>query len=67
MTCTCQAGQSGIWCKHRTALLDGEIDALVSKNLAELNELDELASRFEIDGRDRTLHRRKRVAHDLSK
>lgn len=32
MRCTCQAGQKGMYCKHRFALLDGDITNLASDN-----------------------------------
>lgn len=34
-TCTCPAGEQGTWCKHRTALLDGDVTALRSDNASE--------------------------------
>jgi DNA polymerase-3 subunit epsilon len=59
MTCTCQAGQNKMWCKHRTALLDGDVDALISNNYTDVNKLGEMALVLEIDGRNRTVHLRK--------
>lgn len=35
-SCTCPAGGQGTWCKHRTAILDGEVAALRSANASEL-------------------------------
>lgn len=35
-TCTCPAGGQGTWCKHRTALLDGDVTALRSANAGEV-------------------------------
>jgi len=32
MTCTCEAGNNGLCCKHRFALLDGDNSALLSAN-----------------------------------
>lgn len=37
--CTCQAGQNGVYCKHRFGLMDGEYNKLVSTNLADLEKL----------------------------
>ena len=42
MSCTCEAGQHGTCCKHRLALLDGEISSLLSGNHADLLELKQL-------------------------
>jgi len=30
--CTCQAGVNGLYCKHRFALMDGDISNLASRN-----------------------------------
>jgi DNA polymerase-3 subunit epsilon len=61
MTCTCQAGQNRIWCKHRTALLDGDISALISNNTADVTTLGEMASILEVVGRDHTIRLKKEV------
>ncbi|WP_339774253.1 hypothetical protein [uncultured Thalassospira sp.] len=37
--CTCQAGASGIYCKHRFALLDGDTETLTSDNADDLHML----------------------------
>lgn len=43
-SCTCPAGAQGTWCKHRTALLDGDMTALRSANAGEVAMLkDRLA------------------------
>jgi hypothetical protein len=34
--CSCQAGQNGIYCKHRIGLLRGVVDGLVGGNIDEL-------------------------------
>lgn len=36
ITCTCPAGDSGLSCKHRVALLAGDASALASENRAEV-------------------------------
>jgi DNA polymerase-3 subunit epsilon len=59
MTCTCQAGQNRIWCKHRTALLDGDISALISNNPSDVTKLSEMALVLEIDGHNHTVRLRK--------
>jgi hypothetical protein len=28
ITCTCQAGRNGLYCKHRFALIDGDVGAI---------------------------------------
>lgn len=41
MTCTCQAGQNNLYCKHRFALLDGDGEAVVvgAENVEALQDL----------------------------
>ena len=38
-SCTCPAGVQGTWCKHRTALLEGDVTALRSANASEVAAL----------------------------
>lgn len=57
MTCTCQAGQNGLWCKHRTALLNGEFDHLSSGNLNDMATLAEIASGAVVERRDTSFRR----------
>ena len=38
-TCTCQAGQNGTYCKHRLAILAGEISAIVSGNITDVHAI----------------------------
>lgn len=52
MSCTCQAGQHGLWCRHRTALLDGDVTELVSENISDISKLAEIAAGVPIDPRD---------------
>lgn len=40
--CTCQAGQNGQSCKHRIALLDGDVTAVISNNASEAAGLKEM-------------------------
>jgi len=47
--CTCAAGQSGQYCKHRFWLMNGEIKALVSDNEHELPRLAELLAGSDIE------------------
>ena len=42
MSCTCEAGRQGTYCKHRFALLDGETTALLSGNAADIERLQDL-------------------------
>jgi hypothetical protein len=37
--CSCLAGDNGIYCKHRFALMDGSVDALLSENETDLMTL----------------------------
>ena len=40
--CTCQAGTNGNFCKHRAALLDGDITRLRSTNTEDITRLSSL-------------------------
>jgi hypothetical protein len=42
MTCTCRAGLYETLCKHRTALLDGDIGAIVSENESDVAQIKDL-------------------------
>ncbi len=37
--CTWEAGQNGIYCKHRFALMNGEYSSLLSENIDDLPKL----------------------------
>jgi hypothetical protein len=39
MTCTCQAGQHNIHCKHRIALLNGDVSNLVGDDVGDVRLL----------------------------
>lgn len=38
-TCTCKAGISGMLCKHRLSILDGDKSAVVSDNIEQVVEV----------------------------
>jgi hypothetical protein len=40
--CSCQAGQSGQYCKHRITILSGDLTYIVSENAAEASQLHDL-------------------------
>jgi DNA polymerase-3 subunit epsilon len=52
VSCTCQAGQNSIWCKHRTALLDGDVSDLLSGTVANVEKRAEWAIGAEVEPRD---------------
>jgi DNA polymerase-3 subunit epsilon len=60
VSCTCQAGQNRIWCKHRTALLDGDISSLLSGAVADVEKLAEWALGAEVEPRDEPRRERQR-------
>jgi uncharacterized Zn finger protein len=37
--CNCPAGENGMHCKHRIRILQGLVDGIVSKNLADVQEI----------------------------
>jgi hypothetical protein len=39
VTCTCQAGEHGIFCKHRIAILKGDTTNILSGNEAQIAEI----------------------------
>lgn len=41
-TCTCEAGNRNIHCKHRFEILNGKLNSIVSNNQNEANELIQL-------------------------
>jgi uncharacterized Zn finger protein len=40
--CTCQAGQNGSFCKHRVAIMCGDVDDLASENDGDVSRLKAL-------------------------
>jgi DNA polymerase-3 subunit epsilon len=69
ISCTCQAGQMRSWCKHRTALLDGDISNLLSDNISDVKKLAEWAEGVKIEPRDeprRGLHSRSSCSETVS-
>lgn len=51
MTCTCEAGRNGMYCKHRFALLDGDIKQLLSDNVADVEALKSMLAGSEVGER----------------
>ncbi len=41
-SCSCQAGQNRLYCKHRFALMDGDVTALHSNNLEDVKNLQNM-------------------------
>lgn len=48
-TCTCQAGQKGMYCKHRLHLLDGQTENLRSDNQEDVKKLQELLKGTDVE------------------
>lgn len=40
--CNCQAGSNGLYCKHRFAIMDGDVSRLLSANAADVVRLKTL-------------------------
>ena len=49
MTCTCRAGQVGRHCKHRVALLYGDVTALQSGNIRDVERLRDLLAGSDVE------------------
>jgi len=64
--CTCQAGQSGTYCKHRFGLMNGEYDRLVSRNVDDLEHLREMLDGSELEAKYNAVVEAER-AHAASK
>lgn len=48
-SCTCQAGTSGLHCKHRLSLIVGEDSNLVSNNKADVGQLKTLVKGTDLE------------------
>jgi DNA polymerase III subunit epsilon len=53
ISCTCQAGQNGLWCRHRTDLLDGDVSELLSNNASDIVALSHMTNGAVVLPRDR--------------
>lgn len=47
--CDCEAGQNGIYCKHRFALMDGDCEDIVSDNEDDLDVLREMLAGTDVE------------------
>ncbi|MCB0376700.1 MAG: SWIM zinc finger family protein [Sinomicrobium sp.] len=47
--CTCAAGENGLYCKHRFALMDGDVGALLSENENDVAALKELMKGTDVE------------------
>lgn len=47
--CSCPAGENGTYCKHRFALMDGEVDDLLSDNEKDVAGLKEFMKGTEVE------------------
>ena len=43
-SCSCRAGESGLFCKHRNSLIEGEVGAIVSGDTGKLAMIGEYLS-----------------------
>jgi uncharacterized Zn finger protein len=48
-SCTCEAGNRGLACKHRIALLQGDLTALVGRSAPMLQELRCMAAGTDVE------------------
>jgi uncharacterized Zn finger protein len=51
LSCTCAAGLSGTWCKHRFSLLAGEVSALLSNNTHDMAQFKNMITGSAIERR----------------
>lgn len=47
--CTCQAGQNGVYCKHRFSLMDGEYENIISENASDLEKLKSMVKGTDVE------------------
>lgn len=47
--CSCPAGEKGTYCKHRFALMDGEIDTLLSDNEHDVAKIKEFIKNTDVE------------------
>jgi len=47
--CTCQAGENGMYCKHRFGLMEGSTARLISDNAGDVAELQALMAGTELE------------------
>lgn len=47
--CTCQAGENGLYCKHRFALMDGDVSSLISGNVNDVERLKTMIQGTDIE------------------
>jgi hypothetical protein len=49
-SCTCQAGNRGLACKHRVSLLEGDLTALINGSASAVYDLCSLAAGTDVEG-----------------
>lgn len=47
--CTCQAGQNGLYCKHRFALMDGDMTTLLSDNASDVGKMKAILAGTDVE------------------
>ena len=55
ITCTCDAAQNRLYCRHRISLLKGDVGAIISENEADVHKLIRLSSGTAVEKRLRTI------------
>ena len=48
-TCTCRAGEMGMYCKHRFALMEGEVTNLLSENTDDVYRLNDMITGTDVE------------------
>ncbi len=47
--CDCKAGLNGLYCKHRFALMDGDVSRLLSDNATDVSRLPKLIAGTDVE------------------
>ncbi len=47
--CTCRAGEVGMYCKHRFALMEGDVTNLISNNYNDVAKIKELIAGSDVE------------------
>ena len=64
--CTCQAGQNGLYCKHRFAMMDGDVTTLLSDNVGDVIKLKGMLAGSDVEAAYQKVLNAQKI-HDVSK
>lgn len=65
--CSCKAGQNGLYCKHRLALMEGIVDDLVSENEDDVGQIPFLIAGTDVETAYRRLSEIEQIHDEIKK